>query len=244
MTGPVTLRRRVVLGATFGTTLGATLGGAARAEQIPVDLLLVLAVDVSGSVDDSRFELQKRGYAAAFRSQDVVRAIQSGATRSIGVTMLQWTGPRMQIVVVDWMRVHDAASAEEFAAAVDAAPRELYGGGTSISGAIDRSIQVLADAPFAGTRQVIDVSGDGANNIGRPAERARDSAVEAGIMINGLPILTVEPNLDTYYRDNVIGGAGAFVIPIDNYGQFAAAIQRKLISEIAGHGPRHRQGAA
>jgi hypothetical protein len=240
MTGPVTLRRRVVLGAT----LGATLGGTARAAEDPVDLLLVLAVDVSGSVDDSRFELQKRGYAAAFRTQDVVRAIQSGANRSIGVAMLQWTGPRMQIVVVDWMRIHDAASAEAFAAAVDAAPRELYGGGTSISGAIDRSVQILSDAPFAGTRQVIDVSGDGANNIGRPADRARDLAVEAGIMINGLPILTLEPNLDVYYRENVIGGANAFVIAVDNYGQFAAAIQRKLITEIAGHGTNRPQGAA
>ena len=101
MSGPVTLRRRVVLRTTFGATLGATLGGVARAAENQVDLLLVLAVDVSGSVDDSRFELQKRGYVVAFRSQDVVRAIQSGANRSIGVTMLQWTGPRMQIVVVD-----------------------------------------------------------------------------------------------------------------------------------------------
>jgi hypothetical protein len=240
MTGPVTLRRRVVLGATLGAALGRTAGAA----ENPVDLLLVLAVDVSGSVDDSRFELQKRGYAAAFRTQDVVRAIQSGANRSIGVAMLQWTGPRMQIVVVDWMRIHDAASADAFAAAVDAAPRELYGGGTSISGAIDRSVQILSDAPFAGTRQVIDVSGDGANNIGRPAERARDSAVEAGVMINGLPILTLEPNLDVYYRESVIGGAGAFVIAVDNYGQFAAAIQRKLITEIAAHGINRAQGAA
>jgi hypothetical protein len=240
MTGPVTLRRRVVLGATLGAALGRTAGAA----ENPVDLLLVLAVDVSGSVDDSRFELQKRGYAAAFRTQDVVRAIQSGANRSIGVAMLQWTGPRMQIVVVDWMRIHDAASADAFAAAVDAAPRELYGGGTSISGAIDRSVQILSDAPFAGTRQVIDVSGDGANNIGRPAERARDSAVEAGIMINGLPILTLEPNLDVYYRESVIGGAGAFVIAVDNYGQFAAAIQRKLITEIAVQRTNRAQGAS
>jgi hypothetical protein len=91
---------------------------------------------------------------------------------------------------------------------------------------------------------VIDVSGDGANNIGRPAERARDSAVEAGIMINGLPILTLEPNLDVYYRESVIGGAGAFVIAVDNYGQFAAAIQRKLITEIAAQGTSRAQGAA
>ena len=105
-------------------------------------------------------------------------------------------------------------------------------------------MQILSDAPFAGTRQVIDVSGDGANNIGRPAERARDSAVEAGIMINGLPILTLEPNLDVYYRENVIGGANAFVIAVDNYGQFAAAIQRKLITEIAVQRTNRAPGAS
>jgi hypothetical protein len=196
---------------------------------------------VSGSVDQSRFELQKHGYAAAFRSADVVQTIQSGAAQSIAVAMMQWTGPDMQTVVAGWTQVHDAASAGAFAAAVDASERMLFAGGTSISGAIDRATSLLAEADFTAPRKVIDVSGDGANNRGRPAELARDAAVAAGIVINGLPILTLEPDLDSYYRDSVIGGPGAFVIVIQNYDQFAEAIERKLISEIAATGAARRR---
>lgn len=199
-----------------------------------VSLALVLAVDASGSVDNRRFELQKRGYAAAFRSPQVLNAIRSLGTPSMAVSMMQWTGPRLHVVVVDWTLVEDEASIGALADAIDAAPRQLFGGGTSISGAIDFSRLLLAQCPCHPARRVIDVSGDGSNNTGRPVTQARDEAVHDGVGINGLPILTLEPSLDRYYYDNVIGGPGAFVIPAENYDTFADAILKKLITEIAG----------
>ncbi len=218
----------------------AALLGPARAQSPPpaldaeVSLALVLAVDASGSVDNHRFELQKRGYAAAFRSPRVLASIRSLGTPKIAVAMMQWTGPRLHVVVVDWTIVKDEASIGALADAIDAAPRQLFGGGTSISGAIDFSRLVLAQCPCKAARRVIDVSGDGSNNAGRAVRQARDEAVQDGVGINGLPILTLEPSLDRYYYDNVIGGPGAFVIPAENYDTFADAILKKLISEIAG----------
>jgi hypothetical protein len=209
---------------------------AARA-QTPVDLQLVLAVDASGSVNNERFELQKHGYAEAFRNPTVLQAIQSGAGQAIAVTMVQWTGPALQQQVIGWTFIHDAASAEAFAAAIDATPRKLFRGGTSISGAIDYAMTLFPKSPYQGTRRVIDFSGDGANNSGRPAPGARDDALAQGVSINALPILTLEPDLDDFYRDNVIGGPGAFVIVVHNYDEFAAAILRKLVTEIAAGEP-------
>ncbi|MGE3914970.1 MAG: DUF1194 domain-containing protein [Hyphomicrobiaceae bacterium] len=205
---------------------------AVRAET--VDLALVLAVDASGSVNETRFELQKQGYAQAFRHPQVLRAIQSGAHGRIAVTMLQWTGPALQMQVTPWMVIHDTASMSAFAEAIDAAPRRLFSGGTSISGAIDFSARVLADSPHAATRRVIDVSGDGGNNRGRPASAARDEAVAAGIVINGLPILEIDPTLDDHYLRNVIGGPNSFMVPAQSFAEFADAILKKLIIEIAG----------
>jgi hypothetical protein len=200
----------------------------------PVAVQLVLSVDVSGSVSQDRFELQRQGYAAAFRDAQVLQAIQSTSTGSIAVAMVQWTGPSLHVVAVDWTLVSDAATAARLATAIEAAPRALFGGGTSISGAIDYARDMLARAPFQGERRVIDVSGDGSNNRGRPAEDARDDAVRVGVAINGLPILTIEPDLDEYYRRNVIGGPGAFVIAVRRYEDFAATVRKKLITEIAG----------
>jgi hypothetical protein len=228
-------RRRWLLGAA-ALFLTAVLPPAARAAS-PIDLALVLAVDASGSVSEARFELQKQGYAAAFRDPRVLAAIRATGTQSIAVTMFQWTGPRLQVQVVPWMLVKDAASAEAFAAAIDAAPRRLFGGGTSISGAIDYARLLLAQAAYEPARRVIDVSGDGSNNAGRPVTLARDEAVAAGIGINGLPILTVEADLDRYYRDFVIGGPGAFMVPATSYETFAEAIIKKLINEIAANPP-------
>ncbi len=212
-------------------------GSLARAEP-RVDLALVLAVDASGSVDQHRFELQKQGYVAAFRNPRVINAIRSGSNQSIAVTMFQWTGPRLQVEVVPWMIIKDDRSAEAFAAAMAAVPRRLFGGGTSISGAIDYARLLLAQMPAEPTRRVIDVSGDGSNNSGRSVTAARDGAIEAGIGINGLPILAIEPDLDGYYRDYVIGGPGAFMVPAESYDTFAQAILKKLITEIAGLRPR------
>jgi hypothetical protein len=131
------------------------------------------------------------------------------------------------------MLIRDAASAEAFAAAIEGAPRQLFGGGTSISGAIDYSRLLLAQNPFGAARRVIDVSGDGSNNSGRPVTSARDDAARAGVGVNGLPILSIEPDLDAYYRDFVIGGPGAFMVPAASYDTFADAILKKLITEIA-----------
>ncbi len=210
--------------------------------QTGVAIALVLAVDTSGSVSAGRFELQKEGYAAAFRNPRVLSSIRSLVTQSIAVTMMQWTGPQLHVVVVDWMLIKDEASANAFAAAIEAAPRQLFGGGTSISGAIDYSRLLLAQSPFNGARRVIDISGDGANNRGRAATLARDEAVHDGIGINGLPILSVEPGLDRYYYDNVIGGPGAFMIPAENYDTFADAVLKKLITEIAATAPSPASG--
>ena len=179
---------------------------APRAAEPQVDVNLVMAVDASGSVSDDRFELQKQGYAAAFRNPKVLAAIRGGDQRAISVSMVQWTGPTLHVVVVPWMTVRDQKSALAVAAAIDAAPRRIFGGGTSLSGAIDYGVIMLTASPTTATRQVIDISGDGSNNIGRLPTQARDEAVKLGIRINGLPMLTLEPDLDVYYRENVIGG--------------------------------------
>jgi hypothetical protein len=225
-------RRAGWFGSLLAILVSLVAAGVAFAET-QVDLALVLAVDASGSVDMHRFELQKRGYAAAFRNPRVLNAIRSGLSQSIAATMFQWTGPRLQVHVVPWAVIKDEASANAFADAIEAAPRQLFGGGTSISGAIDYGRLLLLQSGVMPTRRVIDVSGDGSNNSGRPVTFARDEAARDGIGVNGLPILSIEPGLDGYYRDYVIGGPGAFMVPADSYDTFADAILKKLITEIA-----------
>ncbi len=230
--------RRAVLAALGGVSaLGA---GAQTQNSAPqsaagqaADVQLVLAVDASGSVSQQRFLLQKRGYVDAFRNPRVLRAIQSGLNGGIGVTMYQWTGPRMQVLTVPWRRAGDAASCEALAKAIDDAPRLLFGGGTSISGAIDYGAMLFANCPFPSSRMVIDVSGDGTNTSGRPVRRARDDAVKQGIIINGLPILAVEFELDRHFDEEVIGGAGAFMIAAKDFESFGEAVARKLVQEIS-----------
>ena len=230
--------------AAFSASAPAQAQAPPAEQKDDVALALVLAVDASGSVDNRRFELQKRGYAAAFRSPQVLNAIRSLGTPSIAVAMMQWTGPRLHVVVVDWALVKDETSVGALADAIDGAPRQLFGGGTSISGAIDFSRLLLAQCPCHPARRVIDISGDGSNNAGRPATQARDEAVHDGVGINGLPILSLEPFLDRYYYDNVVGGPGAFVIPAENYDTFADAILKKLITEIADNRGESRRSIA
>lgn len=206
--------------------------------QTAVDLQLVLAVDASGSVDQRRFELQQQGYVAAFRDPRVLYAIQSGAMQAIAVTMVQWTGPALQLQVLPWTLLKDATTTNAFAAAIAATPRRLFSGGTSISGVIDYAVPLLLESQFKGPRRVIDISGDGSNNRGRPAASARDDAVRAGMIINGLPILALEVGLERYFVDHVIGGPGAFVIAAESYETFADAILKKLIREMAAPEPR------
>ncbi|MEZ5856734.1 MAG: DUF1194 domain-containing protein [Hyphomicrobiaceae bacterium] len=224
------LRRRALFLALVASLILLSPGVQAEGD---VDLRLVLAVDASGSVSPERFDLQRSGYAEAFRHPSVLKAIQSGAKRAIAVTMMQWTGPGQNAQVVPWMRISDQGSMLAVANAIEASPRQLFGGGTSISGAIDQGMMLLATSPFSANRSVIDISGDGGNNRGRLVTEARDEAIAAGAVINGLPILELDKTLDQHYLRNVIGGPNAFMIPAASFAEFADAILKKLIIEIA-----------
>ena len=216
----------------------APMPTAVQAAENVVDLQLVLAIDATSSVNEQRFELQKQGYAAAFRNPQVLKAIMSGGEQTIAVTMFQWNGPFTQVQVVPWMMVKDAASANALADAILHSQRELFGGtGTSISGAIEYGVNLLSQSPHTSQRRTIDISGDGFDNTGRPITPSRDQAVRDGIGINGLPIIAWEPRLDQYYYNYVIGGPGAFMIPAASYENFAEAIVKKLILEIAANPP-------
>jgi hypothetical protein len=216
-------------------------GGSAIAEDMPVDLELVLAVDVSGSVDDMEAQLQRDGYIAAMDNPRVLDAIRSGPLGAIAVTYVEWGTADFQHTVIRWRRIASGEDARRFADALSEAPlaTSRY---TSISGAIDYAADLFENNGFEGLRRVIDISGDGTNNSGRPVDLARDEAVARGIVINGLPILNDRPNpfggvppvdLDLYYERNVIGGAGAFQIPAKDFHAFGSAIIAKLIREIA-----------
>ena len=190
---PIGLDATPAIGFAAALLLLASVPREGANAQTAVDLQLVLAVDVSGSVNAQRFELQKMGYVAAFQNQRVLSAILGGRNQSIAVTMMQWSGPFLQSQVVPWTVLKDESAVKGFAGAIESAPRMMYGGGTSISGAIDNAVTLFPQAPFKAERRVIDVSGDGSNNRGRSVTQARDEAVDAGIVINGLPILAFEP---------------------------------------------------
>ena len=210
--------------------------------QVSVDLELVLAVDVSGSVDEVEGKLQRMGYVNAFRSPSILRAIQSGRHKSIAVTYMEWAGFDTQRVVVGWKQIHDEASAEEFASLLS---REPIGVGpyTSISGAIEFALPMFENNGFTSERRVIDISGDGPNNSGDYVTNARERAIRTGVTINGLPIINNRPspwgrmpmpNLDLYYRKCVIGGRRSFLVVANDFKSFGRAIRRKLILEIVG----------
>ncbi len=214
----------------------------ARAAE-EVDLLLVLSSDVSRSIDAPKFKLQRDGYAAAIVNPRVVQAIQSGALGKIAVSMVEWSGIGAQKIVIDWTVVRDEATAKDFSAQVLEAPR-AFADRTSISGGIDFAMMQLARAPYQSNRHTIDISGDGTNNSGRDVGAARDQALAQGVTINGLVILsqplsfnadhTNPPGgLDNYYKNNVVGGPGAFVMVAQDFEFFGQAILAKLIAEIA-----------
>ncbi len=230
-------------------TSAAGLNKARAADQ--VDLLLVLAADVSRSVDEPKFQLQRSGYANALTNPRVLEAIRSGPNGRIAVIFVEWSGVMSQKVVIDWTLINDEASARQFGDRIIEAPRS-FADRTSISAGIDFAMTQLERAPFEARRRTIDVSGDGTNNAGREITTARDEALAKGVTINGLVILTDTPNawnpdhtnppggLDAYYRNNVVGGPGAFVMVAENFRSFGTAIVNKLIAEIAATGePRH-----
>jgi hypothetical protein len=209
-----------------------------------VDLQLVLAADVSRSVDDGEFQLQRQGYATAFQDPRVLRAIRSGQHRKIAVCYVEWSGPESLAVIVDWTVVSDDETAGAFSEAILAAQRP-FANRTAIGAAIDFARAQFMRSGVESTRRTIDVSGDGTNTNGREPAFARDEAIAAGVTINGLVILSPEPmpwnpyhthpqgGLENYYRENVAGGPGAFVLVVDDFTSFAYAITNKLIREIA-----------
>jgi hypothetical protein len=213
--------------------------------QEKVDLELILMVDGSGSIDDDEFILQRLGYAKAFRNPRVAAAIRNGPLRRIAVSYVEWTGPFLQVPIIEWAVLHDKASIETFATQLEIGPRELFSGGTAVGNAILYGAQSIKSNKFSGKRRVIDVSGDGPTNRGFPAALARDQVVAQGYTINGLPILSNFPGLDVFFLDNVIGGPGAFSIPARTFKDFNSAILTKLIREIAGiDAPRGAETAA
>jgi Protein of unknown function (DUF1194) len=209
-----------------------------------VDLLLVLAADVSRSVDQAKFKLQRDGYIAALSDKRVLDAISSGRHQRIAVCFVEWSGVTAQKLLIDWMVIDGPDSARKFGDSLLELPRS-FAERTSISGAIDFSMNLLDQAPYQAERRTIDVSGDGTNNSGRDVALARDGAVAKGVTINGLVILSERPmawnpehtnppgGLANYYRNNVIGGPGAFVIVAEDFNSFGQAIVKKLIAEIA-----------
>ena len=212
---------------------GAVLVDAAPVSaDTPVELELILAVDVSSSVDEGEFELQRRGIAAAFRHPAVQAAIRKAGDRGIAVALIQWSEFVHQRKTVDWTLVHDAADAAALATDIAATGRAISGGGTAIYGVINAALHEFDTNGYDGQRRVIDVSGDGRSDLLVPTTAARDRAVARGVAINGLAILNDEPDLDRYFRAYVIGGAKAFVISVEGFDAFAAAMVIKLIREI------------
>jgi hypothetical protein len=206
-----------------------------------VDVELVLAVDVSWSMDRGEQEIQRAGYAAAFRSQDVQKAILNGVNGRVAVAYIEWAGSFAQSVVVPWTLIDSREAADGFAYRLQTEEPERERR-TSVAAAIDFAVPLFERNGFDGLRRVIDISGDGPNNQGRPVTDARDHAIARGVTINGLPLMTSGsyaswgsiPDLDLYYENCVIGGPGAFMIPVNDWSQFPEAVRRKLVMELAG----------
>ena len=242
---PTRPSRRTLLGAATAAAAGhvitrARAQGSQSSAVEPVDLELQLALDVSRSMDPYEQELQFKGYAGAFMDPRIHEAISSGAVGAIAVIMFIWSDYHIQETLIPWARLANADDCNAYAQTVLEAPRRIYLY-TSISGAIDYAMRQWG-THYEGTRRVIDISGDGVNNSGRPVTIARDEAVGQGVVINGLPVINDRPDpfpmrqppLDEYYREQVIGGAGSFVEVASGFEAFDAAVRRKLLREIAG----------
>lgn len=239
--------RQAVRLAALAIVAAALLPSPASAQEgIEVDLELILAVDISLSMDEEEQRLQRDGYVAAIRHPDVIEAIGSGMNGRIALSYLEWAGTASQEVLVPWSLIDGEAAADAFAETLAAIPLKRAHR-TSISAGLRSAETLFERSGFSGQRQVVDVSGDGANNQGVPVTLIRDRLVDLGKVINGLAIMIERQgvddffhlaNLDEYFEDCVIGGPGAFVIRITDAQQFAAAIRRKMILEIAENVPR------
>jgi hypothetical protein len=213
--------------------LASLIGSADAGIGQPVDIELVLAVDMSISVDGDELDLQRQGFAAAFRDPAVIAAIEANV-QGVAVSVMLWAGAKQQRIVVDWAHLTDAPSSLAFADRIDAALRvdPEYFGKTALGSALYVALESLDANVYGGTRRKIDVSGDGRANEGFKPARVRDFAVLSGVTINGLAIINDEPYLEDYYRGQVIGGPGAFVLVADDYGDFVEAIRLKLLREL------------
>ena len=209
----------------------------------PVDLELVLAVDVSASVDEAEYRLQTLGLAAAFRDPAVIAAISAAGDQGIAVTLVQWGVGLEQRQAVGWTHLRDPGSAAAFADAVLASPRLFVGNGTSISHALLYAAGLFEENGFAGRRRVIDLSGDGRNNSGPAPGAARDRVLARGITVNGLAIRDRDRGLGRYFAEHVIGGTASFVVVADDFSDFPRAIRRKLLREIQAPLSRRQPGA-
>jgi hypothetical protein len=241
------MRRRLFLAIAAaalaaGPAAAQTKAGPGDSRGVKVDVELVLAVDVSGSVDPEEAALQRDGYIKALRHKEVMRAIQSGQHRRIALTYVEWAGYHYQRTVVDWMVIRNPEDVEQMVAVLNESPPTIERW-TSISGAMEYALKKFAESKFDGVRRVLDISGDGRNNNGRDVLDARAEVLSKGITINGLPIVNDRPtrwghpperDLDKYYAENVIGGPGAFLIVAEGFDSFAHAVRSKLLKEIAG----------
>jgi hypothetical protein len=236
------MRRRSALAGSLATLVATTQ---VRAQSL-VDLQLVLAVDVSRSIDEVEAELQRRGYIEALTSDRVIDAILSGEHRRIAVCYTEWAGAHYQVVVLDWTVIDSPAAARRFAEKLAEAPR-LSQSWTAVGAALAHAGQRFGTSGLSSRRRVIDISGDGRTNDGPAAETVRDRLVNEGIVVNGLPVMMNRTNfgrppdltLDRYYEENVIGGPGSFLIVADNFDHFGRAVRTKLVREISdAGGPR------
>lgn len=225
--------RTIRSGFLLGLLLAMVLPPPAMA-GMKVDLELILMADASGSIDHEEFLLQRRGYARALRDPRVINAIRYGPHGRIALSYVEWSGPELQVPVVPWTMIRDKADIISFAERLEETPRQLFFGGTALGNAILYGVQSLQSNSYQGRRLVIDLSGDDADKDGLNAAQGRDRAVAGGITVNGLPILEGWPELGLFFRDNVIGGRGAFYIPALGFKDFEIAILKKLIREIAG----------
>ena len=233
------LPRRSLLAAGGALAGGVLSSSRARAQPASVDLLLVLAIDVSRSVTDDEATLQRDGYRGALTDPAVLAAIANGPLGAIAITYFEWARYDFQDLIMPWTRIAGPADAQAWSDRLGAIPRQSMSW-TSISGALTFAGKLLASAPFEGTRRVVDVSGDGANNNGPSPEEMRDALVQSGVTINGLPIINRHPrfgrmelDVDKFYAASVIGGPGSFLIVAEDFAAFSDAIKRKLVQEIS-----------
>lgn len=245
------MSQRILAVATAAVLLACGSAGIAGAAQ-PVDLELALAVDVSSSIDAEEARLQRNGYVAALGHPEVIRAIEGGLLGRVAITYYEWAGDDHLNVIAPWTLIDGVESMRRFAQRIEIAPVHTAPR-TSIANAIEFALPQFRDNAYEGTRQVIDISGDGPNNGRTEILEARGKAIAAGVTINGLPIVNGRgdpagylplPDVDLYYRDCVIGGPGAFLVVADSFKEFGLAIRRKLITEIAGMPPAPAMAAA